>query len=414
MNPNEPSKGATIRFHGFEFGPTSFSCTAEASDRDKPDVLHFSWDGFDIDVDADSVALALSTLCGTKYVKVGMELVVSESCRDAVAAFTRADVSVKGTTPSLPPEKRDGPPVYLLNFSGGFDSLAAKALLPQEATKLVAIDFGGWFQREADFFQYFNPIVLKTDFRALKYDRASWTFMGAAAILFAKGLKAPHNVFGTILEAAPAQLAKKPGAGVFFSTPPFSDAGLSDVRITNGLTEVGTAMTVLRFFPEIAGRSLESLARPGSIKSYRKHLLIRLASKKLGITANLPSCKEPDAPKPTFGQTFGEDFLTFFEAKHLGRETAGKLVRDIPEDVFRLADSLSLEFYEKLNTNFLASIPAGWLPTYLARLAEAGIVPYSERDWEEFDQVRAVLARYYPSIAGKPARKPLFARLFSR
>lgn len=52
----------------------------------------------------------------------------------------------------------------ILNFSGGFDSLAALYLMPED-TKLVAIDFGGWFEREKEFFKQFHPYTLKTNFR---------------------------------------------------------------------------------------------------------------------------------------------------------------------------------------------------------------------------------------------------------
>lgn len=411
MSPNKGNKEDCIRFSDFNFGPSSFSCTVKASDRNRSDVLDFSWEGFSIDVDADSIALALSTLCGTRYAKVNLDLAVSDACRSAVAQFTTAEVSAKKADRTAPPpESRAGEPVYLLNFSGGFDSLAAKALLPPDA-KLIAIDFGGWFQREADFFKRFDPIVLKTNFRALKYDRASWTFMGAAAILFAKGLNATHTVFGTNLESSPGQILKNPLVANRLETRPFSGVGLRDVRITNGLTEMGTAMMALRFFPEFTGESLRSLADPGSIKAYRKQQLVRLAARKLGISVDLPPCTDPNEAKaPSFEQSFLESYLALYEAKRLGREVAEKLVRNIPEELFALADSLSLDFFERFNTNYLRTIPPEWQPTYLMRLAQAGIVPYDENDWDEFAQVRDFFARYFPAVAGTSAKRSPPAR----
>lgn len=191
----------------------------------------------------------------------------------------------------------------LLNFSGGFDSLAAVALLPSDKVKLISVDFGGWFARETDFFKDFNPYILRTNFRQLKYDRKSWTFMGSGALLYAKAFNAAYHVFGTIFEATPSHLWDVPPNSVFIETLPFSAVGLKDIRLMNGLTEVATAMIVTKFYPHLINASLKSLAAPTSEKRFRKQLLTEIVCERFGRNVDLTESPDPSEKENNLDST---------------------------------------------------------------------------------------------------------------
>lgn len=322
-----------------------------------------------------------------------VDLYLSEDICHKIAQFTKADVFCRDV------KRRDAAAVinegYVLCFSGGYDSLAANYLMP-EGTKLVAIDFGKNFEREVKFFKIFNPYIIRTNFRELKLDRASWTFMGIGLILFSEVFECGYMGWGTILEAITYQLRKNPTAGREFIYEPFAIVGgrIQNLRIVSGLTEVGTAMIILQKYPQIDGKSLDSLAAEGSIKKYRKYLISKAINKKY---SNGISFKKVCAPNKRleWAEYFADDFLALWEIKNLGIEVVEKIYNRIPEKVMKFVEKHQLDFYEKYNTNFLNAIPKQIKADYSKKLAACNILPYSEFDWNEFDEVRNLLAEYH-------------------
>ena len=386
----------TIKFHSFVDLPEGgFECVICASDRPQPDRVWFKMRPRPSTLSEDAMALTMSTLCGQDYSAIDIDLSISRTVFDAIREFTKAELSVRKVTDALPKGGRSG---CALNFSGGFDSLAARAILP-EGTPLVSVHFEGGFDREAEFFTKFDPCVLSTNLRALKYDRASWTFMGAGMLLFAETLGCRDIIFGTILEASDWQFLKDPPAGRRTRIPPFSGLGLECPSLIQGLSEVCTTMLIVRYCPEFMAGALKSLAAPGSEKLYRKYLLSKMALKNRGLSVMLPECRPTEPNRAaTWGEHFTCDVLSLYMIKHFGLETAQKMVRGIPGEANELAKRLSLRFLERMNTNFLKAVPSGLAGYALSRLSDAGILPYDERDWEEFVEVRTFLSSYYARL----------------
>ena len=123
---------------------------------------HELWYEFDREVrpSTNAIAVALSTLCGTKFDSIFFDFPIAEETSVLLQKFTKAPVSSSSTCSPITP--RGGG--RILSFSGGFDSFAALRLLGNEA-HLVSLDFGGWFEREAQFFNNFDPLVIKTNIR---------------------------------------------------------------------------------------------------------------------------------------------------------------------------------------------------------------------------------------------------------
>lgn len=396
--------GRVIHFTDFEVGKNGFSCIVNSSKRDAPDTLTFEFNRSITLLDRDSMACTLATLCGTGYDIVEMDLEVSTECVKRLSEFTGAQWHVKPENLICKLLKqvskmKCSDKEYVLSFSGGYDSLAAMALLPPEKTALVSIDFGYWFQREEKFFKEFNPYTLKTNFRKLQYDREHYTFMAAAGLLFGRALNAKYHVFGTILEATQVHFRTSPPDIAPKEYLLFGSAGLKEICIVNGLTEVGTAMIVTKFYPDTVGKSLLSLAAPTSEKRFRKQVLTEIVCEKYKRHVLLPDCPEVDPKqRQQFGKNFALDFLALYELKYRGFELVSKTVSDIPEEAVELAERLSLNFYERFNPRFLLNLPEK-LPEYiLSRLQMCDIFPYTDDDWVEYEEVRKFLGTYHPNI----------------
>lgn len=113
------------------------------------------WFDFDraIPISASQVALAMSTLCGRVFSEISFDFEVEASALDAIRRSTGANVTALVIEDSPLPMLEGG---NLLSFSGGFDSFSAWRLMPDD-TKLVSLDFGGWFEREAEFSGTLTP-----------------------------------------------------------------------------------------------------------------------------------------------------------------------------------------------------------------------------------------------------------------
>jgi hypothetical protein len=175
----------------------------------------------------------------------------------------------------------------------------------------------------------------------------------------------------------------------------FKAAGMDLVYYVLGLSEVGTLKVLSYYKPKLINDSLKSLANIGEEKKFRKEVLARIASEKFGTKFDFEMSPPPLRQHFKFGDSFAPDFLSLYIIKYLGLETASITISDIPKDAVKIANSLSLDFYERYNTNFLNNFPRELLSGLLEKLGECGVIPYTEKDWEEFHQVRNFLSRYH-------------------
>ena len=342
----------------------------------------------------EAIACVIATFAGTKFDEIHIELPILEEIRKKIESFTKASVVAPvQTCKTLVHTDSNN---IILNFSGGSDSLAAIYLIPGNI-KLVSIDFDGAFKRERIFFERFHPYILKTNFRQEKLDRNSWTFMGAGALLYADYLEAQYNVFGTIFEATKYHFLPSPHSANNNNTPPFSFIGLKDIRFLNGLTEVGTVMVVSHYAPELINGSLCSLSAPKTEKRYRKETLLDIICRKYNYNIHYEKSEAPER-KVNFGENLPLDFLSFYIIKNSGIAIANNTVINIPEDVLNLISKLKLDFYERLNCEFVCgdTFPNNVTRSYfLQRVSECGILPYTENDYFEYRMVIDLLDKYH-------------------
>ena len=339
----------------------------------------------------DLIAIALSTLCGRgNYTSIHFDFPIQEKTIDKIKNFCHCPITASNVIKNKADITKT---TNALSFSGGFDSLSAKYLMPSK-TKLVSMDFGGKFSREKEFFLKFDTHIVTTNVLETHLKRNSWSFMGIAAILFSDYLSIKYHTFGGILEASPSNLADAPVAAKNITFPPFAAATMINAPYTLGITEIGTAMIMLKYAPDLVQLSLDSLANNGETKKYRKQLISSLVANQLNINFKINQFDTPNN-KWSFGQSFADDFLAFYFLKHAGIDALSKMMVDIPEEIIQLSTKLSLNFFERINTVFLEYFPASLLPGLLEKAAYAKVIPYTRQDWDELNQVVGILKKYY-------------------
>lgn len=252
-----------IHFKNLEVGKTRTDLVIADGNEEYP--LYFEFNR-EIQPTNTEIAHALSTLCGEKYAQIEFAFEIPANVANDLQKLTGAEVVAPISAAEKVSTCQYG---NVLSFSGGFDSMAAKALMPDD-THLVSIDYGGWFTREADFFQKFEPIVISTNARRIPDQQTAFTrnhpsYMAIGALLTRSYLGARYHTFGNILgsefqSSGPSQ----------FRLSPLESVGLVDAPYTSGITELGNAKIMTLAFPHLLGESIESLAGKRDRKRFLK------------------------------------------------------------------------------------------------------------------------------------------------
>ncbi|MEX3507338.1 hypothetical protein VVR85_07185 [Corynebacterium sp. LK2590] len=354
----------------------------------------------DVAVTGDCLALALSTLTGKNFERIDFGFEVSAGVREAIAEWTQAEVNAEGapggagTAPGGVTEAIAGKAV--LNFSGGFDSLAARYLLPEDH-ELVSLDFGGRFSREREFFQRFDPIRVETNVVRTPLRANSWSFIGLGTLLTAATTRAEYCSFGSILEST--RFKRGSAYENNFTFPPFAAAGMTNAAPTLGLTEAGTVLVLAHNAPELLADSLQSLAGPREEKLVRKRALVEAVLAAAGTPVRLPRIEMPPEPYFTFGDNFTTD-LTAMYLSWLGHpDLARQLVRGFSQQIVRDVRGMDFDFMRKADGRIYRNYPEPLRATLTAGLDKAGIEYYSAQD----EEANAEFLRYWQAFKAKQA-----------
>ncbi|MDK8099110.1 hypothetical protein HMPREF3152_03370 [Actinomyces sp. HMSC06A08] len=350
-----------------------------------------------------TLTATLAIISGRAFDRIEVGHPLPPDCVEFLRSFCRAEIVPSASAPNLAvpyvPQKSGN---IGLSFSGGFDSLAAWKLLPAQNTTLISLDFGGRFSREAQFFTNFPVISVKTNLVAARFHTHTWAFMALGAILAAPTLGLQTLSFGTILEASSANMTFRGLGQIETGYPVFDFLGLTWYNPALGLTEIGTALISAKTHPELLSESLKSLAEPGTEKLYRKWVLLRLVERLTG--QSLP-VEEPRRPYPQhrvpFGSSFTSHMLSFYMRKHLGAEVADIFVSDVPAAVDEFVARADLTFFERYNSNFLHKVPPSYRPGLIKTLASFGILPYTEKDFLEYQRTLQLLKDAEAKLAGQ-------------
>lgn len=360
----------------------------------------------------DLIALAMTTVCFKGYDVIRFEgLGISPETQKKIEAGTGACVFASGIEENGThfSTKREN---SILSFSGGFDSLATRALMP-ENTRLVSMDYGGRFSRERAFFEKFDTCIVETNITQTPLRSNNWSFMGIAAILFSDYLGARYYSFGSVLESSVEDFLDDIHWNAVCSFPLFAAAGMENAPYVLGLTGVATLNIAAARYPELFAQSLTSLANPGEEKRYRKQLMTQIAQKRFGYDLNIPVVPPPARQHYSFGQNFEVDFLALYTIKYAGIEEASHTIKGIPEEAERFVSQLDLRFYDRVNTNYLWCLPGELQSEYLKKLSELEVQPYTKNDWDEFVAVREYLCNYNATLKQKCVEANCWRNMYS-
>lgn len=334
---------------------------------------------------ADLIAAAYASLCGQVFDEVQIDLPLGKNQVANFEALLKAKIIHK---PGLDIRHRPGTERGL-NFSGGFDSLAAKEILSE--AHLISLDFGGNFSREKDFFQRFNPLTFRTNMTALKLNTYAWQFMGIGSILLRDELQLGSYSFGSILAGSLPRIFSHP---LDQSTGGIPVANALAMKIENpvaGVTEIGALHVVARNNPELLIDALKSVALPNEDKFQRKYQMVEAVSKVLGLPTKMPEIPNRRS-NIEWGASFATDLSSLYVAKTLGNDyMVSSYNGGVPENVLAELADIDLSFMLKFNPQAYAGVNPPVLAEWYSSLTKNGITPYDRKDWFEAAKVMKLL-----------------------
>lgn len=355
----------------------TLSCTIRPPE---PADLHIKLP-FHAHLDHQTIALALATLCGTNYDEIKIDLPLGPQTKNTIQTHTKASLTChEGADTVVRPGSNTA-----LNFSGGFDSLAALALL--DNPELVSLDFGGRFERERKFFSRFNSHIIETNLVDLGLNRNSWQFMGIGTILLRNELHIRHYSFGSIMAGSLGRLISGPQDQ--YHTGLWTNRALATRRLNPvaGISEIGSLRIVVQTYPQLLVDALRSVANPKEDKYTRKTQMLRAVCKDVGIPIELPRQEQPTR-KLKWGQSLATDLSSIYVMTKLGvSEVAETYENGVPDAIADSISNLNLDFYTRINPHAYAGIPENVKSRLFEKLISRGFEPFHRHDWDDARRV---------------------------
>lgn len=390
----------SISFKNFVFNPKEIRMNIIIQEKGKIKILDEIYFKFNkkMNISNDTLAVVLSICAKLKYQYIYFDLIISNDIFEKINKYTFGDLRVKGVRNDHISTLKEKKEKIIINFSGGFDSLSLLSLLPKNSYDLVSVYWKG-YEREENFFKKFKPYTLETNFRGFLDEGKIWEFMGIGCLLYNEMINAKYQIWGTAFEEWDFHGAYKISGQKSFKSRPFDINGIFDIKLTQGLTEVGTALIILKDYPYFVYDSLISLADENNFKSFRKKMIIKILKKKYNLSNIYLGFDDITYPKKKIKWGFFvDDFLILWWIKNIGLEETSKFYSDIPDDIISIVESNSLKFYEKYNTNFLNNIPHKFKKDILGNLARLNIEPYDEKDFKELMNVLIYMKKYHSRL----------------
>lgn len=323
----------------------------------------------------DLIAAAYAALCGTAFDDIEIDLPLGSGLADVIERSCQASLTYR---PGKDIRRKLGQ-AQALNFSGGFDSLAAKEIMPD--AHLVSLDFGGRFSREVEFFSRFRPLTFRTNLVDLGLNKYSWTFMGIGSVLLTDELDLRSYGFGSIQAGSLPRLFTQPLDQHKLGLAGANSLGLVVENPVAGISEIGAIQIAATNSPTLVLDILRSVALPNEDKFQRKYQMLEVVNKDLNL--NFYLTEEPKITKlPKWGDSFARDLASLAVARKLGVEAISRSYKNgIPSTVSEKLNDLSLTFMERFNPHAYGGVRKDILADWYSRLIKNGIQPYTRQDW---------------------------------
>lgn len=333
----------------------------------------------------DVIATSYAMLCGREFDEVTIDLPLGPQQVKTFEESLRAKIN---HTPGRDVRRRQGVGNGL-NFSGGFDSLAAMSIL--DDPHLISLDFGGSLAREREFFERFDPYIFSTNLIKLRLHRYSWQFMGLGSILLRDELQLGSYSFGSIMAGAlPRLLTRSLNQGT--SGIPVANAlGMKRTNPVAGISEIAAIRIVAMNHPNLLMDALMSVAAPHEGKFQRKYQMLEAVISHLGLPMKMPMVPDRIA-NVVWGSSFAADLASLFVIQELGAEyIAPTFENGIPENVIEGMKNIDLSFMQRFNPQAYEGVDLHVLADLQSRMVKHGITPFWRKDWEEATKVVRLL-----------------------
>jgi hypothetical protein len=329
---------------------------------------------------SDLVAATFVTIVGNFFEQIHLDLPVGPELRRRMENWTGSRVV---TRPGVD-YRRKPTGGSALNFSGGFDSLAADVLKPN--AHLISLDFGGRFSRERKFYERFDPLIIETNLVDLGLNRYSWTFMGIGSLLMRDELNIGSYSFGSIMAETAHRLSVRPMNQQTSGLPLAEHFGMRVANPVAGLSEIAAMKLVAQTRPGQLIDILNSVALPQEEKFLRKYQMLTTVLHELGLNVHLPS----DLPQRPRGMEWGlsraSDLSSLYTMTVLGTDAVLALYPGgVPTRFVEFAQQGNMNFMNRINPHAYAGTDPHELAQWYKKLIEHGIYPFERADWDAME-----------------------------
>lgn len=339
---------------------------------------------------ADLVATAFVLIAGRAYEHIHIDLAIGPQLHSELQKWSNSQiVARKGIDTRRSPGREK-----VLNFSGGFDSMAALALEPN--AHLVSLDFGGRFSRERQFFAKFQPNIIETNLVDLKLNRYSWTFMGIGALLFRDELNISSYAFGSIMAGSATQLVNHPIDQQKQGLPPAQYFKMECANPVSGLSEIASMKIAALYRPDLLLEILKSVALPEEGKFLRKYQMLEAVLADLGMDYPLPS-NLPNRPRGIeWGESLATDLSALYVMTVLGIEHVLQVYpQGIPDEILNFASTSQMEFMNHINPHAYQGVSYKQLSSWYYKMIRYGITPFNREHWHQMTETVELLSYSY-------------------
>lgn len=354
----------------------------------------------------DLVAAAVLTLVGLRFDEVEFNFPISSHCAAILERYYRG-VRVGPIDPSLP--SRTPGSRMALNFSGGLDSTAVRAMLEHmlgSEFAVVTSEYGRRYAYEAQgYAPYRRDVSCATDLREHRFDR-NGRFNFFVPLLFAEyldlgSITTGHALFTTNDDLDPLVFQRPPH---FLREDLVAHAGgLEEVHLSRGIHTLALYTMLLQLAPERAERALPASALAGTRKHYMRAWVLRAAFEDLGMQTP-PSLRNLPPPKPLYdlGGSIGADITLLWFVKREGRSAVTALCPQLRAYDLSFLDDFSFDFIRRYHPRYLQLVPQPLQERTLTLLEDCNIEPCTAADLEELTEIRRFFAEtgIYPYTQG--------------
>lgn len=333
---------------------------------------------YSFEPETDLVVAAFVAIVGTAFEQIHIDLPIGREQKDSLEAWSRSQiVAHQGSDVRRRAGFRSA-----LNFSGGFDSLAARVLEPH--AELISLDFGGRFSRERKFFERFDPYVLETNLVDIGLNRYAWSFMGIGSLLMRDELQLGAYSFGSIMAGTARRLAEIPIDQRQSGLGPAEYFGMRVANPVAGLSEIASMKLVALTRPDLLGDILKSVALPQEEKYVRKFQMLSAVLHDLEISVDLSTALPKRPQGMEWGYSSASDLSSLYTMTVLGVEQVlESYPKGIPAPFTEFARDQSMEFMNRINPHAYSGVPAKQLARWYGRLIEHGVLPFEYQDWRD-------------------------------